>query len=320
MSRLRKMRKKQNNTNDCINQIELELLTCRGDIKVIDDNLKEKLNNIQSVDSEINSDLKLYEKIEVDLKNMQWDNRTKEVSIHTKIERILENHGIKIQRFHGGTLTGGAILKLLEKHEIIMDDITHVCHEYISNHKSGKYSVHMPSIDNFDKVLDAHRCLFKAQDAAYAHLRLINPTTKEMAETRERIAIMKILWLQMGLSITPKAHLVFDHAADDQLKYGGIGDKIEDPLEKRHQEQMRLDNILNKMSGGFQKKMTTQLKYEWRNTHPLVMDHIACVHSLTTRKRRIDEILLVERHADELKQERHQMRDNHINRMKVTLM
>ena len=49
-----------------------------------------------------------------------------------------------------------------------------------------------------------------------------------------------------------KGSFIFCHAADDQLKYGGLGDKIEDPLERRHQEQMCLDSILNKMSCGFE--------------------------------------------------------------------
>ena len=53
-----------------------------------------------------------------------------------------------------------------------------------------------------------------------------------MLETRRRISIMKTQWLAMGLSITPKAHLIFEHVADDQMRFGGIGDKIEDPLKK----------------------------------------------------------------------------------------
>ena len=184
------------------------------------------------------SELKLLEIAVSNVKSIQWENRKKEVSIHTKIERILEKHGVTIQTFHGGSLTGGSILKLLQNHDKIMDDITQVCHGYISNHQDTNSNIPMPSIEEFDKILSAHRALFKAQDAAYAHLRLIDPTTQEMAATRERIGIMKILWLAMGLSLTPKAHLIFDHAANDQLKYGGLGDKIEDPLEKRHQEQM----------------------------------------------------------------------------------
>ena len=49
---------------------------------------------------------------------------------------------------------------------------------------------------------------------------------------------MKQLWHEMNLSETPKAHLIFEHAADDQAMFDGIGDKIEDLIEKRHQEQM----------------------------------------------------------------------------------
>ena len=279
-----------------------------------------KKRDIESLDSEINLELTIMEKNQMDLKNLQWENRKTEVSIHTKIERIFEKHKIKIQAFHGGSLTGGAILKLLQNHDIIMDEITLVCHEYISNHQTNQYAMHMPSVTEFNDILDSHRALFKAQDAVYAHLRLINPSPDEMAETRERISIMKKLWVMMCLSITPKAHLIFDHSADDQLKYGGIGDKIEDPLEKRHQEQMRLDHILNKMTGCFKHKMTTQLKYEWRNTHPLVMDHIDSVHSLTRRKRHINELSLAVERKEASTKERHQKRVDHMNDIKVTQM
>ena len=124
---------------------------------------------------------------------------------------------------------------LLEKHESIMDDITTVCHQYINDRRSDNTLLDIPTIDEFDIKLNAHRSLFKSQDAVYAHLRLIKPSETEMLETRHRISIMKKLWIAMGLSITPKAHLIFEHAADNQRRFGGIGDKIEDPLEKRHQ-------------------------------------------------------------------------------------
>ena len=65
----------------------------------------------------------------------------------------------------------------------------------------------------------------------YAHLRLLNPTNSEKIETRERIEVTRILWEEMDLSVTPNTHLVFKHAADDQDKFNGLGDKIEDPLE-----------------------------------------------------------------------------------------
>ena len=117
----------------------------------------------------------------------------------------------------------------------------------------------------------------------------------------------------MELSVTPKAHLIFVHAADDQLKFGGLGDKIEDPIKKRHQEQVRLDAILNKMTCSFAQKMHTQLKYKWRNTNPLVMEQITKVQLSNKRKRKASDLTLGEERRVVCKLERQQQRCNRIN-------
>ena len=91
----------------------------------------------------------------------------------------------KIQSYHGGTLTGGDILMLLEKYQLIMDDITSICHEYVNQIVSmPKNSLPSMTIEAVDKMLDEHCILFQAQDVVYAHLRLINPSPQEMLETR----------------------------------------------------------------------------------------------------------------------------------------
>ena len=136
-----------------------------------------------------------------------------------------------------------------------------------------------PTVTEFNEILEMHRDLFRAQDAVYAHLRLIDSTPAEMNETRRRIKIMKRCWNKMNLSITPKAHLVFEHAADDQMTFGGIGDKVEDHLETRHQEQGRYDHILLKMQGSFKARMNRQLKYEWRNLDVRVQKQVELVNS-----------------------------------------
>ena len=86
------------------------------------------------------------------------------------------------------------------------------------------------------------------------------------------------------LSCTPMAHLIFEHAADNQERFNNFGNKIEDLLEKWHQEQMRMDRIFNKMPSGFEKRMTTQLKVKWRNNYTLIMEHIEEVHHFTSCK------------------------------------
>ena len=293
-----------------LSSLETSHLDIKKEIKLNDDLLLLKKKDILSLSKEITNESKLLHKVESEVKAIQWSRRTQEVSIHTKIERIFESHGVKIQAYHGGNLTGGAILMLLNKHQVIMDDISRVCREYISNVNTSEQTM---TLESLDKMLDEHRILFQAQDAVYAHLRLINPSTEEMVETRERIQLMKILWLRMNLSETPKAHLIFSHAADDQERYGGLGDKIEDPLEKRHQEQLRVDSILNKMKGGFKKQRQTQFKYEWRNTNPLVKEQIEFVKSRTKRKRKLDQVSLA---TIERTTERHRVRASNVNEIK----
>ena len=316
--RIRNMKRRMNSSGSIhLSTLETSYLTYVDEIKIIDQQLQSKKNYIISLEKEIVAETKLLQKTDLEVKTIQWNQRTKEVSIHTKIERIFEKHGVKIQAYHGGNLTGGAILMLLKKHQVIMDEISIVCQDFITK---NNMSMHLMTVKALDKMLDEHRTLFQAQDAVYAHLHLIDPTLEEMSETRERISIMKILWLKMDLLETPKAHLIFSHAADDQEHFGGLGDKTEDPLEKRHQEQLRVDSILNKMTGGFQKQRQTQFKYEWRNTNPLVKERIEYVQSLTARKRKLDDVSLGFERQKLRATERHNVQYRNINDMKQSQM
>ena len=83
----------------------------------------------------------------------------------------------------------------------------------------------------------------KIQDFVYSGLRKIAPTKREMEQTRKALESMKF-------SITTKVHLLFDHAACEQVRGGGgLGDnKIEDHLKKHHQTQLCCNNIFNRTS------------------------------------------------------------------------
>ena len=47
------------------------------------------------------------------------------------------------------------------------------------------------------------------------------PTDIEIEEARRSVKNLKVLWLKIGLSQTPKAHILFDHAVDQFEKFGG---------------------------------------------------------------------------------------------------
>ena len=73
----------------------------------------------------------------------------------------------------------------------------------------------------------------------------------------------------MGFSLTAKAHLIFDHSCADQRRFGGLGDKIEDFIEKKHQSQKNLDYVTMRQSSKIAQAQT-QSKYEWMMNNPFL--------------------------------------------------
>ena len=53
---------------------------------------------------------------------------------------------------------------------------------------------------------------------------------------KEKTQAIEKLWREIGLSITPKTHILLNHIMDQVICFGGIGDnKVEDFVEKSHQ-------------------------------------------------------------------------------------
>ena len=303
------------NKEEQVQLLERELVLVQRQLKRIDDARNSIKNGINIQQASITAKKKRIASLVTEVKDMQWKRRWKGDTLYTKVERILQRNGVTIQAYHGGTLTGGAIIQLLKKHEVIMAQIREVCTRAINLRTNDNLPLRPPSMQSIQQKLDLHDKLFKAQDAVYAHLRLIKPTSVEIIETRRRIRVMKRLWHEMNLSETPKAHLIFEHAADDQAMFDGIGDKIEDPIEKRHQEQMRIDHILSKMHGGFKARMKTQHRYEWRNNDPGVLKQIQQVYKHTSRNKRNrgDDIMSLAQARDKVvKKERRDQRAQNV--------
>ena len=303
---------KKSNSHLRVQENTVELQRINHMICTIDSTKSGIKANINTMISSLQLQTKTINKLHSDVKELAWERRKEEVSIFTKVERILDSYGVKIQLYHGGTLTGVSIIAMLNNHIAIMKDIESVAIDAIENRSQDTQPLRPPTVAAIRTKLDLHRNLFQAQDAVYAHLRLMNPTTVERRETRKRIEVMRELWGKMDLPETPKAHLIFEHAADDQDKFDGLGDKIEDPLEKRHQEQMRFDNILSKMHGGFNARMMTQQKYEWRNNDPMVQAHINRVKVHTSRKRPRHDVSLANCRKHKVKKERQDNRTDNI--------
>ena len=77
-----------------------------------------------------------------------------------------------------------------------------------------------------------------------------------------------MLWRTVELSVTVKAHILFKHVVAQVKQFGGIADKVEDFVEKAHQDGRNLDELTKRMGTSFQKKQETQLNRQWAATDP----------------------------------------------------
>ena len=226
---------------------------------------------IKTLESEVSA-------LRQDVKELVKHRSKKRKSLDTIIESIMHSHGVQICAYHGGTLTGKSIQTLFSRWDIIMDKVLVVCEERLKQRRQEEGEEHVISNNEFETKMQEHRDLALIQNGMYAYLRKESPTQTEKSETRKRIAAMEKIWKAMTFSITPKAHALFAHAADDQDIFDGIGDKVEDPIEKRHQTQAQYDQMLQRAVGGGYGTLKCQATYEWMYSDPAVNNRVRDVH------------------------------------------
>ncbi len=131
-----------------------------------------------------------------------------------------------------------------------------------------------------EKVKD----MLLVQDVIFSHTRAINPTWKEVKHVRRSIKILRKLLPEVGVSITPQVHLELAHLVEEMIRLGGLGDKVEEWLEKLHQMWKRMTYLTQRMTTGWESKMTTIHKYMWRNSDPFVIHEAERVTKALERK------------------------------------
>ena len=164
----------------------------------------------------------------------------------------------------------------------VFADLEKVCTDSLNDMREAHGTEVTTTVKEMKTILLKHKQLLKAQDLVYFGLKKIAPSKTEMLQTRNALVKMSKLWKELGCSKTPKAHLLFDHAADEQVRWGGLGDKLEDPLEKRHQIQMSLMSVLKRIPDDA-KRLEAQNKREWMISNPLATNILHNIYSRDIR-------------------------------------
>ena len=149
--------------------------------------------------------------------------------VRAEVQSILEKYEISSAAYHGGDLNGVCARCLLANAKTIFEDIQGYLLHYENDEKcSAEYILHFCGL---------YSSIFTTLDLITAKLRIKSGnTTVEDHDTLERsLRIFKELWDSADLSYTPKVHSLLNHAAKQMRRFNGIGDLLEDDVEKMHQ-------------------------------------------------------------------------------------
>jgi hypothetical protein len=198
-------------------------------------------------------------------------------SIETKIFKVLKDIGVELSSYHGGSLNGKDIKK-------VMNNASHVFDNFSLIFKERKRDDCLLS-DAEIEGLRLHFCeVFVLWDGAFLLARTVNPTELD-AITYQRYVVASVKASRSRqCTITPKVHMMLKHVKWQMTNIkGGLGDKMEDWVERQHQTGMQMSQQFCSAQNPFT-WTTAQEKVQFRNLHPDVIAKLEASNEVSKRK------------------------------------
>ena len=185
-------------------------------------------------------------------------------SIETKIFSVLKEIGVELSAYHGGSLNGKDIKK-------VMNNACHIFDRFSAIFKGGKRPNCALSDANIDALCLQFREVFVLWDGVFSLARTINPTEGDTSIYRMYVDAAVKGSKDLQCTVTPKVHLMLEHVEWQMTNIeGGLGDKMEDWVERLHQtgkrQRLRYRTVQNPVVRSLARE-----KANSRNMHPDVI-------------------------------------------------
>jgi hypothetical protein len=218
--------------------------------------------------------------------------------VFSEIENILLEYGITSAAYHGGKLNGVDCRELLSRGKSIFECF-----------KGCLLAVSHPgrcSDDIIVQACDLHRDICVTLDSLTSKLRMKNgePQENDFVIAEKNLENLHYLWTQAQLNFTPKIHGLLNHAVEQMRRFQGIGDTLEDDVERIHQISAKIESRVSRMKNKGQ-QAHVHSKMEAIQNCNLVKEKIEASQTLSKRvfKKRNIELCAYER-SIRLKKER----------------
>jgi len=160
---------------------------------------------------------------------MQSSKASSPNSLESAVCKILKGIGVEQSSYHSGSLNGKDIKK-------VMNNATHLFDKFSSLLQSEKRDECELDNNSINALCQHFKMVFVLWDGAFLLARTKYPTSEHSQKYQQFIDAAVIGHVNLGLTITLKVHLMFKHVRCqmDNIK-GGLGNKMEDWIEKSHQ-------------------------------------------------------------------------------------
>lgn len=239
--------------------------------------IKPLANKRKGIVDKLNAAKSLATKTKEKISNMERSKAKKSGSLETQIYNVLRTVGVQVQAYHGGSLNGKDIIK-------VMNNATYLFNEFATSLKAGKRDNCELSDNDIDALCRNFQTVFVLWDGAISYARKEYPEPNDVIMYRRFVRAAVEGHVKLGLSVTPKVHLMHKHVESQMTDItGGMGNKMEDGLERSHQTGGRSRLQFGKVSN-LQTRAVAKQRYAHRSTNPEVVQQMMEVEAASKRK------------------------------------
>ena len=188
--------------------------------------------------------------------------------IESQINKALNKLAIKREDYFKSSFNGVNVQRIMDNSSTVFDDIKDILKDKKRNNVTN---------EAIEAKCNEYKKLFDLVDAALAYLHIRFPSQAEMTLTENAIKKAVEAAHDLGLSITPKWHLLAVHVFQQHkefvtLNWGGLFIVDESFIEKAHQRNLKLQRLLRGMRVYKQRHITAN-KREHLARLPQVKKH-----------------------------------------------
>ena len=260
-------------------ELKVNIEKTKAIIAAYDEEIKSLEKIYKSYTLRVDSSSKFISGINKEVQEFKSVRKRRGDGLESEMMKVLLLYDITIQAYHGGSLHGKDVQKLMSNAHEIFESFAQILTE---NMKEGcAYNK-----EDIKQVCKNYATLCILWDGAFSYASKIDPTEEDVNMFERFVAAAVNKHVVMGLNVTPKVHMMWAHVAEQMKSFdGGLGHKREDWGEKQHQESSKMREQFQS-SKDRQIRANAMARLRQQESHPEVVAHGATVDADVCRGRR----------------------------------